>query len=109
MKAEEKQQIKDRIISEIENAQEQVAELEELTKPIAPDCAIGRISRMEAINNKSVNEHLLVKTKARLVNLESSLISIVKEDYGLCRDCKQPIPLGRLMMMPESEKCVDCA
>ena len=97
------------INTEIENARKQVDELEELTQPIAPDAAIGRISRMEAINNKSVNEHLLEKTKVRLMKLELSLSSIDKEDYGLCQNCKQPIPMGRLMMLPESNKCVDCA
>ncbi len=105
----EKQQIRDRIDSEIESAQEQVRELEELTQPIAPDCAIGRISRMEAINNKSVNEHLLAKTKARLMKLEASRSFLDKEDYGNCSVCKSPIPLGRLMMLPEADKCVDCA
>ncbi|MEA3288439.1 MAG: TraR/DksA C4-type zinc finger protein [Candidatus Marinimicrobia bacterium] len=109
MELAEKQQIKDRITAEIENAREQIVELEELTQPIAPDCAIGRISRMEMINNKSVNEHLLAKTKARLMKLESSRSFLDKEDYGICRVCKQPIPLGRLMMLPETDKCVDCA
>lgn len=109
MKSEEKQQLRDRIDSEIMDAREQITELEKLTQPIAPDDAIGRISRMEAINTKSVNEHLLVKTKGRLVKLESALSFIEKEEYGNCRVCKQPIPLGRLMMLPESDMCVDCA
>ena len=109
MEIEEKQQIRDRITSEIEGAREQILELEELTQPIAPDCAIGRISRMEAINNKSVNEHLLAKTKTRLMKLESSRAFINQEDYGNCRVCKNPIPLGRLMMLPETDRCVDCA
>lgn len=109
MKAEDKLQIRNRIVSDIASAREQVIELEELTQPIAPDCAIGRISRMEAINNKSVNELLLVKTKNRLTKLEVSLGAVEREDYGFCRGCKEPIPLGRLMMLPESERCVDCA
>ncbi len=109
MEQDEKQQIRERIYSEIENAQEQISELEQLTKPIAPDAAIGRISRMEAINNKSVNELLLSKTKSKLQKLESSLSFIEQDDYGLCRICKNQIPLGRLMMLPESDRCVDCA
>lgn len=109
MKLEEKQQLKDRINSEIESTQEQIIELKELTQPIPPDAAIGRISRMEAINTKSVNEHLLAKSQSKLQKLESSLSFIDREDYGLCRSCKSPIPLGRLMMMPESDKCVECA
>jgi len=109
MNIKEKQQIRERIQSEIESATEQVRELKEMTKPIAPDAAIGRISRMEAINNKSVNELLLFKTEAKLKKLEASLSHIDHDDYGLCRVCKKPIPLGRLMMLPESDKCVNCA
>ena len=109
MKASEKSQIKIRIQDEIADAKDLIKDLEVLTQPIAPDDAIGRISRMEAINNKSVNEHLLAKTKVRLNKLESSLSLIEKEDYGICSSCKDPIPLGRLMMLPESEKCVNCA
>lgn len=109
MKPEDKQQIKNRILDEITSSQEQITELEELTQPIPPDAAIGRISRMEAINNKSVNEHLLIKTKNKLQKLEASLLFIDDPDYGICRSCKTPIPKGRLMMMPESDKCVECA
>ncbi len=109
MKLKEKQQLKARINSEIENALEQILELKELTQPIAPDAAIGRISRMDAINNKSVNELLLSKTETKLHKLEASLSFIDNDDYGFCRVCKQPIPLGRLMMLPESDRCVDCA
>ena len=109
MNHEEKQQLRELINLEIESATEQVIELKELPQPIAPDAAIGRISRMDAINNKSVNELLLSKTKAKLQKLESSLAFIDRDDYGLCRVCKKPIPLGRLMMLPESDKCVDCA
>ncbi|NQV30391.1 MAG: TraR/DksA C4-type zinc finger protein [Candidatus Marinimicrobia bacterium] len=109
MNAEEKRQIRERINTEIVSAAEQVLELQELTQPIVPDAAIGRISRMEAINTKSVNELLLSKTKTKLQKLESSLSYIDHEEYGLCRSCKKPIPLGRLMMLPESDQCVDCA
>jgi len=109
MKASQKSLIKTRIQDEIKEARKLVSELEELTQPIAPDDAIGRISRMEALNNKSVNEHLLAKTQAKLQKLESSLKKVDQEDYGNCRSCNQPIPVGRLMMLPEAEKCVNCA
>ena len=109
MKTSEKSQIKERIQNEIEEARTLVSDLQEMTQPIAPDDAIGRLSRMEAINNKSVNEHLLAKTQAKLAKLEISLNRVDEKDYGLCRTCKDPIPLGRLMMLPETEKCVNCA
>ncbi|MGC6531707.1 MAG: TraR/DksA family transcriptional regulator [Flavobacteriales bacterium] len=30
-------------------------------------------------------------------------------DFGTCARCRSPIPSGRLMLMPESNRCVRCA
>lgn len=105
----EKQQLKIRIQDELTGVNRQILDLEELTRPIAPDCAIGRVSRMEALNDKSVNEHLLAKSRLRKARLETSLAQVDSPGYGLCKKCRQPIPLGRLMMLPETDTCVDCA
>jgi len=46
-----------RIIHEqIKSTKEEIEELIELTKPISLDNSIGRLSRMDAINNKTINE-----------------------------------------------------
>jgi len=43
MNKEEKAQLKEDILKKVELEKAQIIELKELTKPIAPDCAIGRI------------------------------------------------------------------
>ncbi len=73
MKKESLKEIEILIIQEIENTKKSITNLEELTKPIAPENAIGRVSRMDAINNKSVNEAALTKAKQKLKNLEITL------------------------------------
>ena len=50
----EKKSLVEIIEQQIAAHREEITELIELTKPIAPDCAIGRVSRMDAINNKSI-------------------------------------------------------
>lgn len=30
------------------------------------------------------------------------------EDFGLCIDCDEPIPMGRLELMPWAQRCVRC-
>ena len=96
--------------------QKTIAELKEaidaykaLTRPIAPDDAIGRLTRMEAINSKSINEAALRKSRNKLSRLERTLRDIEAPDFGLCRECEEPIPFARLMIMPESDLCVGCA
>jgi DnaK suppressor protein len=86
-----------------------IEELEELTQPIEPDCAIGRVSRMDAINNKSVNEAALVTAKDKLKNINLALERIDDKEFGICVQCGEPIPIQRLIIMPESSRCVACA
>ncbi len=102
-------EIKARIESEIEKTTKLISEYKELVKPIAPENAIGRISRMDAINNKSVNEAALRKAKNKLQNLQFALSKVYDEDFGLCVKCKQEIPLGRILIMPQSRTCVKCS
>jgi DnaK suppressor protein len=80
-----------------------------LTKPIAPENAIGRISRMDAINNKSVNEAALKKAEQKLGNLKIALSNINDPDFGVCSKCKNQIPIGRILLMPHTRFCVECA
>jgi DnaK suppressor protein len=86
-----------------------VEEYRELTKPIAPDDAIGRISRMDAINNKSVTEATLRQAEEKLNKLQYVLTRIGKEGFGFCLKCKKQIPIGRILIRPESQHCVQCA
>lgn len=104
-----KEEIKQKINSEISKVKLKIKELEELTKPIAPDCAIGRVSRMDAINNKSINENALRKAKNKLKGMEIALQNVDDKDFGLCAKCNNKIPLGRILLVPHSRFCVNCA
>ena len=88
---------------------EEIEELKELVKPISPENAIGRISRMDAINNKSVNEASLRAKQEMLLNLNSAKSRIDDDDFGVCAKCGLPIPEGRLVLMPQARKCVNCS
>ncbi len=86
-----------------------VEQLTEDTAPVAPDCAIGRVSRMDAINNKGVNEAALANARDKLRDIEESLARIDTPDFGKCKSCTEEIPTERLMAMPESLYCMRCA
>ena len=104
-----RQEIEQNIRNEISLTEELIAEYKELTKPVAPDDAIGRISRMDAINNKSVTEASLRQAEEKLKNLERVLSRVGTSDFGICIKCGKPIPEGRIIYRPESLNCVDCA
>lgn len=109
MTKDELQHIQQKIEEEILKTEASILHYKELTKPIAPENAIGRVSRMDAINNKSVNDAALKKSEQKLKNLTIALSNINDTDFGLCFKCHNPIPLGRILLMPHSRYCVNCA
>ena len=104
-----KNEIKTNLLNEIAATQKAILDYKELTKPIAPNDAIGRVSRMDAINNRSVNEASLRLAEIKLGNLNRVLSKIDDDDFGICLKCKQNIPVGRILIRPESLLCVNCA
>ncbi len=88
---------------------EEIKRLEELTKPISPDNAIGRLSRMEAIGEKSVNDAALRNAKIRVTKLTQALKRIEDKEYGDCLECGEEITEKRLKTIPEATLCIKCA
>lgn len=109
MKSAQRQELKQKIEAALEEVKQSIVELTELTKPIPPENSLGRITRMDAINNKSVNEATLRQTKMKLNKLNHALNKIDDPKFGTCSRCRKPIQMKRLMFMPESNFCIRCA
>jgi len=108
MTQKEKQQLAAVIKERISETKSDIKELTELTKPISLDNSIGRLSRMDAINNKAINEKALRDKKKVLQQLEKTLERIDEKDFGICTKCGDKIPFGRLEYMPHTTRCVKC-
>ncbi len=109
MTSDQQEKLQIIIQSKVERLGRQIEELKDLTKPIEPDCAIGRVSRMDAINNKSVNDAALIKKQNQLNGLILAMEDIDKPDFQNCIVCGFEIPIERVFIMPESRKCTSCA
>jgi DnaK suppressor protein len=109
MTVEERIELKRKIVESISSLEKDIAELEELTKPISPENAIGRISRMDAINNKSINDAALIQARLKMEKLVFATEKCDDTEFGTCRKCHGVIPMGRLLLVPESLYCVRCA
>jgi len=109
MNKNQKKSLRKIIEERIEETKAEIVELTELTKPIAPDNAIGRISRMDDINNKTINDAALREKKSKLQKLDRALDKSEADKFGICVKCGEEIPLGRLDFMPWTTKCVHCA
>ena len=61
------------------------------------------------VNGKEIkrkeSEHIYIAfNKLKLV-----LDKVNDADFGLCMRCGNPIPIGRILLMPQSRNCVRCA
>ena len=106
---EEKRDIKERINKKMQSLKERIEEYTELTKPIPPSDSIGRVSRMDAINNRSVNEAALRQLEMQVKGLEDALQRLGDDKFGRCVSCGEKIPLGRIIIMPGAIRCVRCS
>lgn len=104
-----KQEFEALIAYEIEKTQKIIDDFKQISQPVAPDNAIGRVSRMDAINNKAVADAGLRQAEDKLKKLNYALSKIDSEEFGVCRRCGGDIPLGRLALIPQSLFCVKCA
>ena len=108
MNEKQKTELTALIHKEIKELKLTIERVKETVQPVALDDAIGRLTRMEAINAKSISEANLRSSKVRLGNLEHALNHLDDPEFGICAGCDEPIPFGRLMVMPESKMCVKC-
>ena len=109
MTPEERSELRELIEGRIREMKESMPYLEEESKPVAPSVSLGRLTRMEALNDKGVNEHVLAQNKATLQKLENALRRMETGEYGTCIRCGGEIPIGRLRLVPEALICVPCA
>ena len=73
------------------------------------DTAIGRLSRMDAMQNQQMALELRRRQEQQLQRITNALKRMDQNRYGLCGRCKQPIAEERLEISPDVVMCVKCA
>ena len=109
MDSQQKAELKAIIEEQILKTEKKILGYQEMSQPIGPENSIGRVSRMDAINNKSVVEAALRKAEEKLDGLKNALHRLDDEGFGICKRCQEPIPPKRIILMPQSRYCVRCA
>lgn len=81
---------------------------EQGARPVDLDQPIGRVTRMDAIQQQSMAQAGRRAIEMRLRQVKAALASLGSGSYGFCRHCEEPIGYSRLKVRPESPFCVDC-
>lgn len=72
------------------------------------DQPIGRLSRMDAIQQQQMSAANKRTTELRLKLVTQALRVAAEGDYGCCRKCEEPVGYRRLRAKPEAALCVAC-
>ena len=73
------------------------------------DSSIGRLSRMDALQNQQMALEFKRRQENQLLRIENAFKRLAKGQYGLCGKCKKPIEEERLEVFPDTVTCVRCA
>ncbi|MEM7069232.1 MAG: TraR/DksA C4-type zinc finger protein [Pseudomonadota bacterium] len=71
--------------------------------------AVGRLSRMDAMQQQAMAEAQERTRQLDLQRIELAERRLREGDYGYCIECDEEIPDGRLAIDPMAERCVNCA
>ena len=69
---------------------------------------VGRISRMDAMQQQSMAVSTRGKTTSRLRKVQTALQAMAEGEYGCCSACDETIALPRLSAQPEATLCLLC-
>ncbi len=106
--------------SELEQLQQQMLELKvqlqqvldgqhQKAEPVILDQqAVGRVSRIDAIQQQEMAKAGEQHTTERLMAITRALRHFDEGDYGYCEQCDLPINVARLKIKPEAQYCIQC-
>lgn len=80
----------------------------EAARPVQLDQPIGRLSRMDAIQQQQMARASREALDLRRRQIQSALAAIEAGNYGECRRCEEPIGYARLQARPEAPFCIGC-
>jgi len=77
-------------------------------KPVNLDQPIGRLSRMDAMQQQSMVQANRRAAQHRLGHVARALRRLTADEYGLCTECDENIGFARLKASPETPLCINC-
>ncbi|ADV46301.1 TraR/DksA family transcriptional regulator [Nitratifractor salsuginis] len=108
MTREEKIEFKKSIEREIETLSEEIERLQASLYPERGEGPSDKVAHISFKQDQQVHIQRYNEAVKRLNRLKQAYARIDTPEYGICRECEEPIPLERLRLAPESLYCVAC-
>ena len=82
---------------------------EDAAAAVAPDKGLGRLSRMEAMQDQQLVMEMRRRKKRQLVEIKLAISRLDMGNYGTCVFCGKEISHERLEVAPEVQTCMSCS
>ena len=103
---------KQELLNDLDLLQAELKQLLEATAagsdPVSLDQPIGRLSRMDAMQQQEMSKANRASLERRLQLVEAARQRARQDRYGECCRCEEPIALPRLKAYPETAFCLEC-
>lgn len=108
-------ELKDLLVKEKERVLKSLGQLEETTKNNLRgnvSDTTGVPTHIAELGSDSIEKDLeinLTSSESDILQLiEEALKKIETKKYGVCENCKKPIPIKRLKAVPYTKYCIEC-
>jgi DnaK suppressor protein len=96
----------ERILAKLERS---MRATDEAMRPVELDqTAVGRLSRMDSLQNQGLTRNLQAREAVKLSLVHAALARIDAGSYGACTECSADVPYDRLLIFPEAPTCSAC-
>jgi len=107
---EQVEELRKILLKALARLEKSMVRTDEAAEPVELDqTAVGRLSRMDSLQNQALSSNLQDRERARLAAIVTALKRIEDGSYGRCDSCDDAIDYGRLLVFPEAVTCVACA
>ena len=105
---EELERLQRDLLALTEELRSQLDTSDAAARPVDLDEPIGRVSRIDAIQQQSMAQANRRGAQIRLQQVRAALERMEEDEYGACAQCGDAVGFARLKVRPETPFCVSC-
>jgi DnaK suppressor protein len=102
-------ELREELLRQLARLEKSMRVTDEALEPVQLDqSAVGRLSRIDSLQNQGLARNLQERERIKLAHIEGALRRLEEGTFGLCVPCGGEIPFGRLYVVPEAPTCAAC-
>jgi len=102
-------ELRDELEGQLAKLEKSMIVTDEALKTVELDqSAVGRLSRMDSLQNQGIAKGLRERESIKLAMIQEAMRRLDAGTYGACTACGAEVAFERLLVFPESATCAPC-